>query len=237
MPMDTVMAQKIIDETNSKIKVLEAEMEQLTGKDNKKARNAKSREVSDMKKTDDFTDAERVLAGKEPLSEKWKSGEVKVEKKEEIVLENVVKDAYVKPKEIAPKKEKKEKKEESAGISPAERDELEKLKTDIVAKKTALKEQGMSGGQQNKDPDVVKMVARMQELKIKSGEISGDAKEDKKKAKGKGPKGDPEEIKKLTQEIEDYKLKLKTEFGYTKNDIAKDEDILEMQKRLKAMGN
>jgi len=237
MPMDTVMAQKIIDETNAKIKVLEAEMEQLTGKDNKKARNAKSREVSDMKKTDDFTDAERVLAGKEPLSEKWKSGEVKVEKKEEIVLENVVKDAYVKPKEIAPKKEKKEKKEESAGISPAERDELEKLKTDIVAKKTALKEQGLSGGQQNKDPDVVKMVARMQELKIKSGEISGDAKEDKKKAKGKGPKGDPEEIKKLTQEIEDYKLKLKTEFGYTKNDIAKDEDILEMQKRLKAMGH
>merc|ERR1712124_191851 len=76
-----------------------------------------------------------------------------------------------------------------------------------------------------------------QELKVKAGEISGDAKEDKKKAKGKGPKGDPEEIKKLTQEIEDYKLKLKTEFGYTKNDIAKDEDILEMQKRLKAMGN
>merc|ERR1711959_683311 len=103
---------------------------------------------------------------------------------------------------MGPKKEKKEKKEEIAGISPAERDELEKLKVEIVAKKTALKEQGLSGGQQNKDP-----------------------------------KGDPEEIKKLTQEIEDYKLKLKTEFGYTKNDIAKDEDILEMQKRLKAMGN
>merc|ERR1712224_829884 len=116
-------------------------MEQLTGKDNKKARNAKSREVADMKKTEDFTDAERVLAGKEPLSEKWKSGEVKVEKKEEIVLENVVKDAYVAPKSIAPKKEKKEKKEE----------------------------------------------------------ISGDAKEDKKKAKGKGPKGDPEESFLLTQ--------------------------------------
>merc|ERR1711959_623192 len=95
---------------------------------------------------------------------------------EEIVLENVVKDAYVAPKSIAPKKEKKEKKEESAGISPAERDELEKLKTEIVAKKAALKEQGLSGGQQNKDPDVVKMVTRMQELKVKSGEISGDAK-------------------------------------------------------------
>ena len=238
MPMDTVMAQKIIDETNAKIKVLEAEMEQLTGKDNKKARNAKSREVSDMKKTDDFVDAERVIAGKEPLQEKWK-GEAKVEKKEEIVLEVVDKTAYVAPTTIAKKdaKEKKEKKQESAGISPAERDELEKLKVEIVAKKTALKEQGLSGGQQNKDPDVVKMVTRMQELKIKSGEISGDAKADKKAAKGKGPKGDPEEIKKLTQEIEDYKLKLKTEFGYTKNDIAKDEDILEMQKRLKAMGH
>merc|ERR1712072_324942 len=134
-------------------------------------------------------------------------------------------------------KKKKEKKEDSAGISPAERDELEKLKTEIVAKKTALKEQGLSGGQQNKDPDVVKMVTRMQELKVKSGEISGDAKADKKAAKGKGPKGNPEEIQKLTQEIEDYKLKLKTEFGYTKNDINKDEDILEMQKRLKAMGH
>ena len=48
-----------------------------------------------------------------------------------------------------------------------------------MAKKTALKEQGLSGGQQNKDPDVVKMVTRMQELKVKSGEISGDAKADK----------------------------------------------------------
>jgi len=211
--------------------------EQLTGKDNKKARNAKSREVSDMKKTDDFVDAERVIAGKEPLQEKWK-GEAKVEKKEEIVLEVVDKTAYVAPTTITKdKKEKKEKKPESAGISPAERDELEKLKVEIVAKKTALKEQGLSGGQQNKDPDVVKMVTRMQELKVKSGEISGDAKADKKAAKGKGPKGNPEEIQKLTQEIEDYKLKLKTEFGYTKNDIAKDEDILEMQKRLKAMGN
>lgn len=237
MPMDTVMAQKIMDETNAKIKVLEAEMEQLTGKDNKKARNAKSREVSDMKKTDDFVDAERVIAGKEPLQEKWK-GEAKVEKKEEIVLEVVDKTAYVAPTSITKdKKEKKEKKPESAGISPAERDELEKLKVEIVAKKTALKEQGLSGGQQNKDPDVVKMVTRMQELKVKSGEISGDAKADKKAAKGKGPKGNPEEIQKLTQEIEDYKLKLKTEFGYTKNDIAKDEDILEMQKRLKAMGH
>jgi hypothetical protein len=237
MPMDTVMAQKIMDETNAKIKVLDAEMEQLTGKDNKKARNAKSREVSDMKKTDDFVDAERVIAGKEPLQEKWK-GEAKVEKKEEIVLEVVDKTAYVAPTTITKdKKEKKEKKPESAGISPAERDELEKLKVEIVAKKTALKEQGLSGGQQNKDPDVVKMVTRMQELKVKSGEISGDAKADKKAAKGKGPKGNPEEIQKLTQEIEDYKLKLKTEFGYTKNDIAKDEDILEMQKRLKAMGH
>jgi hypothetical protein len=234
MPMDTVMAQKIMDETNAKIKVLDAEMEQLTGKDNKKARNTKSREVSDMKKTDDFVDAERVIAGKEPLQEKWK-GEAKVEKKEEIVLEVVDKTAYVAPTTIT--KDKKEKKPESAGISPAERDELEKLKVEIVAKKTALKEQGLSGGQQNKDPDVVKMVTRMQELKVKSGEISGDAKADKKAAKGKGPKGNPEEIQKLTQEIEDYKLKLKTEFGYTKNDIVNDEDILEMQKRLKAMGN
>merc|ERR1712187_879589 len=58
---------------------------------------------------------------------------------------------------------KKPKKAESAGISKAERDELEKLKKDIIERKAELKAQGMSGGQCNKDEQVVAWVARMTE--------------------------------------------------------------------------
>merc|ERR1719230_778080 len=86
-----------------------------------------------------------------------------------------------------PKKDEKKdlkKKAESAGISPAERDELEKLKNDIIARKTELKAQGMSGGQQNKDEQIVAWVTRMNELKEKA-EPGSTAKDDKKDAKKK----------------------------------------------------
>merc|ERR1712054_647909 len=59
------------------------------------------------------------------------------------------------------------KKQESAGISKAERDELEKLKNDIIARKKELKDSGMSGGQINKDEEIVTWVKRMNELKEK----------------------------------------------------------------------
>merc|ERR1719181_1822564 len=178
-------------------------------------------------------DAERVLAGKEPQSAKWKVAPAAEPKKEEAkpASPKAAAGAYVAPVALGAGKDKKKSgKEESAGISPAERDELEKLKKDIVAKKTELKAQGMSGGQQNKDPDVVKMVTRMNDLKTKAGEM--ESKEDKKKAaKGaKAGKGNPEEIAKLKAEIEEYKHKLKSEFGYTNKDIAKDDDILEIAK-------
>jgi len=260
--MDKAKAQKIIDDGAAKIKALEAEMEALTGKDNKKARNAKSREVADLKKEPDYVDAERVLAGKEPLQDKNKSGaggEEKVDEFANIDMSKVKgagaagggspKRGEEKPKEAPKEKteeekkkeeEKKAKKEEkaaaaSAGISPAERKELEDLKQQIITKKAALKAEGMSGGQQNKDPEVVKMVTRMNELKEKENPGSTSPKKDKGK-EDKKKKGNPEEIEKLKQEIEEYKTKLKTEFGYTNKDIQKDEDIVEMTKRLKAMG-
>merc|ERR1712078_824868 len=59
-------------------------------------------------------------------------------------------------------------------------------------------------------------------------------KEAKKEATGK--KGDPKEIEKLRQDIEDYKAKLKEEFGYTKQEINKDPDLMDMQKRYKEIG-
>merc|ERR1719281_850823 len=65
--MNAAQAQAILAETMSKVKHLEAEIETLTGKDNKKARSARSRVIAEMKKDVNFMDAERILAGKEAL--------------------------------------------------------------------------------------------------------------------------------------------------------------------------
>merc|ERR1711939_261814 len=80
---------------------------------------------------------------------------------------------------------KKEKKQGSAGISRAEKDELESLKNQIIDRKKALKEQGMSGGQMNKDEEILKWVARMNELKEKENPGALQAEKDAKKAAGK----------------------------------------------------
>merc|ERR1712156_1019480 len=109
------------------------------------------------------------------------------------------------------------------------RDELEKLKTQIIEKKAELKAQGMSGGQCNKDEEVVKMVARMQELKIKEDPslADGGKKKDDKKAE---KKADSTEKANLKQKIDDYRQELKEKFGYSDKDIKADPDMQEMQK-------
>merc|ERR1711964_369741 len=81
-----------------------------------------------------------------------------------------------------------------------------------------------------KEPQIVAWVKRMTELKEKAGEAAP-AKKVKKKKGG----GDPEAINKLKEEIDAHKARLKSEYGYTKSDINKDEDIIEMTKRLNAM--
>merc|ERR1712157_664366 len=76
--------------------------------------------------------------------------------------------AEAKEEEKAEKKDDKPKKKmESAGLSPDEKKELDKLKNDIIARKAELKAAGKSGGECNKDEQVVSWVARMTELKIK----------------------------------------------------------------------
>merc|ERR1711877_51401 len=107
-------------------------------------------------------------------------------------------------KKEAKKEDKKPaKKQESAGISKAERDELEKLKADIIARKTELKGTGMSGGQINKDEQVVAWVARMNELKEKEEPGSTTAKKDEKKKEPKLSGEAQKDIEKLTNEIEE----------------------------------
>jgi hypothetical protein len=231
--MDKARAEKVLAEVDDQVKTIEAEIETLTGSANKKARNAKAKEAAALKKGEDYVDAERVLAGKEPMQDRNKCAANKVEeKKPEVVVTGEVK-GVVAIKAIGgdgPKKEKKEKKE-AAGISAEERKELDKLKEDVIARKKELKAEGMTGGQMNKDAQIVTWVKRLNELKEKAGEL--EKKEDKKKAKV--AKGGTEAIERLKQEIESYKDKLKTEFGYTKADINKDEDIVAMTKKLKEM--
>merc|ERR1719163_1584599 len=64
------------------------------------------------------------------------------------------------------------------------------------------------------------------------GAMSAKDVENEKKQK----KGDEKEIAKLRDEIDAYKLKLKEEFGYSKQDCNKDPDLVEMQQRYKGMG-
>jgi len=135
------------------------------------------------------------------------------------------------------KKKDSKKKAESAGISPAERQELEKLKGDIIARKATLKESGMSGGQINKDSEIVAWVARMNELKEKECPGSTAAGKDDKKAPKKKVLGSEagKEVETLEKEMEEYRLKLKSEFGYSNKDINADPDMVDMQAKLKQL--
>merc|ERR1719326_365864 len=129
-------------------------------------------------------------------------------------------------------KEKAKKPQESAGISKAERDELEKLKNDIISRKKTLKEQGMSGGQMNKDAEIVAWVARMNELKEKENPGCLSAQKDEKKG-GKKKKVLDSQAQAMLEEkekaLEEYLERLRTEFKYTKKDIAADPDYCEMK--------
>merc|ERR1719231_218923 len=51
---------------DAKFAALEAEAAALTGKDNKKARQEKSKEASALKLTPEYIDASRVLKGQPP---------------------------------------------------------------------------------------------------------------------------------------------------------------------------
>merc|ERR1719207_50523 len=143
--------------------------------------------------------------------------------------------AYVAPTaEIgAASKNKKEKKQKE--LSEEEKQQMEKLKNDIMTKKSELKAEGMSGGQINKNSDIVEWVAKLNALKEKEAQLKGDLTAKDVKKEEKSNKGDAKEIAKLKDEMDAYKLKLKEEFGYSKQDINKDPDLVEMQKRYKEM--
>lgn len=211
----------------------------LTGKDNKKQRTAVAKEIKDMKNDPKYIDACKIAKGMDPPK-----GNFIVKKSAPAAAAPAAEAAAPAAEPAAPaaesakkaKDDKKPKKTESAGISKAERDELESLKQQIIKKKAELKEQGLSGGQCNKDPEVVTMVARMQELKIKEDPTlaeGGDGKKEKKKDKKLSAESEAEK-KKLEEEIEEYRMKLQTEFKYTKKEINADPDMQDMLAKMKA---
>merc|ERR1712187_1091655 len=211
----------------AKIKEKEDAAAALTGKDNKKARTELSKEASAMKQEEVYVDACKVVKGLAPPKGNFVKSRMggSSEKKEESVAAPTEE-----AKKEAKKDDKKPKKAESAGISKAERDELEKLKKDLIERKAELKAQGMSGGQCNKDEQVVAWVARMNELKLKEDPTLADG-EKKKDEKKPAKSNKSEEKEALGKKMEEYRLQLKSEFGYSDKDIKADPDFADMQKQ------
>lgn len=227
---DTAGAQAFKDEHEVAIKAKEAEAEALTGKDNKKARTEMSKQASAMKQEPKYIDACKVLKGlPAPNGNFMTKTEAQAPKAEESKAE--VKDEK---KEEKKKDDKPKKKMESAGLSPDEKKELDKLKNDIIARKGELKAAGKSGGECNKDEQVVTWVARMQELKLKEDPSLADA--DKKKDDKKKDKANKSAEKmELEKKIEEYRLQLISEFQYSAKDIKADPDMQDMVKQLAKM--
>jgi len=231
--VDHAAAEKYKAEVDTRIASLEAEAALLTGKDKKKERAANGKEVAELKGSQQYVDACKIVKGLEPKFGYFvtKAAEApKAVEKVEVVEE-------VKP-DKAKKDNKKEIKKESAGLSPSETKELEHLKQAIVERKAILKEQGMSGGQQNKDEEVVKMVTRMNELKEKQD--PGSTKKEKEANKGSKKKTplsaeEQKELAQLQNQVEIYKAKLRSEFGYSNKDMKADPDLQDMEARLAAL--
>merc|ERR1719343_1774398 len=216
---------------------LQKVIDSLTGKDNKKERTAKSKELSEFKVNKQYIDACKVVKGQEPPNGFFV---LKSTEPDKVETPAAVEEEPAGGKKLEPdakKAPKPAKKSESAGLSPAEKKELDQLKNDIVARKTKLKEEGLSGGQQNKDPQVVEWVNRMNELKEK--ECPGSTAKPDKKEEGKKKKLLNSDLQKqadqLKKDIEEYKGKLRTEYGYTNKDIKADPELQEMEARLTAI--
>lgn len=242
MELDTAGAEAYKKTIDEQIAALEAEAAALTGKDNKKARTEKSKEASNLKLEPKYIDACKVVKGLEPKNGNFATRpqvsepDASDEHPGARAAAQPETEASADAKEAKKKDDKPKKKQENAGISSDERKELEQLKTDIIAKKSELKGEGMSGGQINKNEDVVRMVTRMNELKEKENPgCLSQQKDEKKPKKGKALSSDQEAAKAaLEKEIEEYRGKLKAEFGYSAKDIKADPDMKELEAKLAA---
>jgi len=226
--IDTEAAAKYLADHEDLIKSKQKLEATLTGSDNKKERTAVGKEIKGLKDDAMYIDAQKIAKGLAPPKGNFMSVKCAVEEKPAAVPA----EAKTAP---CPKKEKAKKASDSAGISKEERQELEDLKKNIISKKAELKAAGKSGGECNKDPEIVTMVARMQELKIKEDPSLAATGGNEKKDKSGSKKEKSLEAASLEKEIEEYKRKLIDEFKYTKKELAADPDMQDMLKKLKGL--
>jgi len=233
LDIDVAAATTFKEQMDAQIAKLEAEAAALTGKENKKARVEKDKEKAGIKNQKDYIDACKIVKGLPPVHGFFAKAVATAPV--EVAPAPVEAEAEADAKEVGEKKEKKEKPkkaQESAGLSRAERDELESLKNQIIERKKTLKDGGMSGGQINKDGEIVAWVARMNELKEKENPGCLQAQKDEKKAgsKKKQLNSDVQASLDAKQKaLEEYTEKLRTEFKYSKKEIATDPDYQEMK--------
>jgi len=228
LELDTAGAEAFAKEVDASIEKLKAEEAALTGKDNKKARTEKGKEISAAKADKKYIDATKVVKGLDPPNGNF------ILSKTGGAAEKPAEAEAAPAEEVKDKKEKPKKAMEGTGLSNDEKKELEQLKVDIIARKTQLKADGLSGGAQNKDEEVSRMVARMNALKEKQDPGSTEKKPEEKgkKKKGKLNAEDQGAVDALKKEIDEYMEKCKKEFGYTNKDLKADPDLLDMQKKL-----
>lgn len=236
--VDLEGATKFKAEVEAKIVALEAEAAALTGKDNKKARTEKEKTKSALKNQHDYIDACKVVKGLPSVHGHF-SKTIKPETVEEVKPAETTEAVGAKKSDTDREKKKREGKKLDAGLSRAEKDELEGLKQKIITRKSELKEEGMTGGQINKHGDIVNMVARLTELKEKENPGSAtEGKDEKKKDDKKKKKLDSAASKVLEakqKEFDEYCNQLKNEFKYSKKEISADPDYQAMKKELDAL--
>merc|ERR1712066_401983 len=199
--IDKEAAASFKTEHEAAIKVKEDHEKTLTGKDNKKERTAVSKEISAMKADPKYVDACKIAKDLPPPN-----GNFAVSNAPAKAAEAVKEEVKEEKKDEKKKDDKPKKKTESAGISPDERKELEKLKTDIVARKAELKAAGKSGGECKKADDKKKDKVNQTAEKLA-----------------------------LQAKIEEYRLQLINEFQYSAKDIKADPDMVDLQKQLAKM--
>merc|ERR1711874_720909 len=206
---DAAAAAAFKEAEDAKIAALDKVIEGLPGKDNKKARTEKEKERKAIKDSKQYIDAEKIAKGKEPTS-----GFFVIEKEAKAapaVAAAAPVESQEEKKDDKEKKEKPKKSMESAGISKAERDELEKLKNDIIARKKELKEKECPGS------------------------TAAGGKKDDKDGKKEAKANKTEEKMALEAKIEEYRLQLIQEFKYTPKEIKADPDMADMLKQLAKM--
>lgn len=242
-----------------RIAILEAEAAKLTGKDNKKERTAKGKEVAELKADAQYVDACKVAKGLEP-----KNGFFVTRSRAPVPppdtppppqpsanTDAVAQAAVTSPQ--AARREREERKprkkdqsatakEEPVGLTPTEATELEHLKSGIIERKLQLKADGLTGAQQNSDPQIVEWVLRMNELKEKQepGSKQKDVQKDGKKddRRKRNQPLSPEEQRqreKLQAEIDEYRRECRVQFGYSNKDLKADPELQEMEARLAAL--